>query len=92
MCVERSVERKKKIILHQTTKAADVRAPDWTTDQIRKQTVIMKIERGTMREPAQRGAARRRGKQQNSVTIRQRNWASFNIFIFDVLPPFFRAC
>lgn len=70
----------KKIIPRRTIKPADVRASDRTTDQIRKQTAIMKIERGT--------TANRRGKQQNSVTIRHRNWASFNIFIFDavVLP------
>lgn len=57
----------KKIIPRRTIKPADVRASDWTTDQIRKQIAIMKIERGI--------AANRRGKQQNSVTIRHRNWA-----------------
>jgi len=69
---------RKKIIPRRTIKPTDVRASDWTTDQIQKQTAIMKIERGT-------AANFWRGKQQNSVTIRHRNWASFNIFIFRAL-------
>jgi len=43
---------RKKIIPRRTIKPADVRASDWTTDQIRKQTAIMKIERGTAAKPA----------------------------------------
>jgi len=74
---------RKKIIPRRTIKPADVRASDWTTDQIRKQTAIMKIERGTAAKPARQTAEFR-----NDFDI---EIGRVLTFLFSVFSPFFRA-